>query len=87
MCLHLRLASRNNSVAGNKLGEDTTGGLNTKCQRTDIHQYDIFGALLTGEDTTLDSGTVSNSLIGVDSLRSLFAEILLEELLDLGNAG
>jgi hypothetical protein len=39
-----------------------------------------------GENTTLDSGTVGSDLIWVDTLgRLLAAEVLLEELLDLGN--
>lgn len=66
--LHLRLASGDDSVTRNEFGEDATGGLNTKCQRTDIHQDDVFGTLFTGKDTTLDSSTVSNSLVGIDTL-------------------
>lgn len=84
---HLRLARRNNSVTGNKLGEDTTSSLNSEGQGADINQYDIFGAFLTGQDTTLDSSTVSNSLIGVDTLRRFLAEVLLQELLNLWNTG
>jgi hypothetical protein len=74
---HLRLASGNDCVAGNEFGEDTTGGLNAECQRTDINEDDIFSTLLTREDATLDGSTISNSLIGVDTLRRLFSKILL----------
>ena len=60
----------------------------TKGQRADIDEKNTLASLFTRENTTLDSGTVGNSLIGVDSLGRLLAvEVILEELLNLGNSG
>lgn len=84
-CLHLALASGNNGVARNKLGHDTTSGLNTKCEGVDIDEDDVAEGLVTREDSTLDGSTVGNSLIRVDALGRLLVEILLEKLLNLGD--
>lgn len=86
--IHLALPGGDDGVTGDELGEDTTGGLDTESERADIDEDDIGSSLSTREDTSLDSGTVGNSLIGVDTLGRLLAtEELLEELLDLGNTG
>jgi hypothetical protein len=77
---HLRLALRNDSVAGNKLGEDAPGCLNSKSQRADINWDGIFGTLFTGQNTTLDCGTVGNSHphpSRVDTLRWFLTEVPL----------
>lgn len=59
----------------------------TESEGADINEDDISESLLSGEDTSLNSGTVGDSLIRVDSLGRLLAvEVLLEKLLDLGNA-
>ena len=82
----LALASRDGSVTGDQLGHDTTGGLDTKSKRVDIHEDDVAGTLLTGEHTSLNSGAESDSLIRVNALGGLLAtEELLEELLNLGD--
>jgi NAD-specific glutamate dehydrogenase len=81
----LRLASRDNSVAGNELGEDTTGSLDTEGKCGDVDEDDILSAFLPREDTTLNSSTICDSLIRVDTLGWVSAtEELLEKLLDLG---
>ena len=49
------LACRDVSVAGNKFGEDTTGGLNTECKKADINENDIFCSLFFRKDTSLYS--------------------------------
>lgn len=86
--IHLRLASRNDSVTSDELSEHSTSSLDTEGKGADIHKDNIFSALFTGKDTTLDSSTISNCLIGVDTLRRLFAvEVLLQELLNLGDTG
>jgi len=86
--VHLGLASGNNSVAGNQLGEDTTGGLNAEGKGGNVDKNDILCALLSREDTTLDGSTVCNSLIGVNALRGVSAtKEFLEKLLDLGYTG
>ena len=81
----LALAGGDDGVTGDELGHDTTGGLDTKSEGVDIDEDDITQALVTGKDTALNGGTISNSLIGVDALGRLLSEVLLEELLDLGN--
>ena len=82
------LLSRDNSVAGNELRHHSTGGLDTERKRADINEDNVRSAFFAREDTTLDSSTVCDGLIRVDSLRGLLAaEVLLEELLDLGDTG
>lgn len=83
--LHLALTSGDDSVAGNKLGHDTTGGLDTERKRVDVDEDDITEGLVTGEDTSLDSSAVRDGLIRVDALRWLLSEVLLQELLNLGD--
>ena len=85
--IHLALASGDDGVAGDELGHDTTGGLNTERERADIDEDDVLEVVVSGEDTTLDGSAVRDSLVRIDSLRGLLAEILLEELLDLGDTG
>jgi hypothetical protein len=84
----LALAGGDSSVAGNQLGHDSAGGLNTEGQGVDVHEDDTGSTLLTGKNTSLDSGTESDSLIGVDTLGGLLAaKVLLDELLNLGDTG
>ncbi|KAF5326355.1 hypothetical protein D9611_000923 [Ephemerocybe angulata] len=84
----LALPGGDDGVTGDELGEDTTGGLDTEGEGADIDEDDISGSLSSREDTTLDGSTVGDGLIGVDSLGGLLAvEVLLEELLDLGDTG
>ena len=71
--LHLALASGDDSVTGDELGHDTTSGLDTECQGVDINENDITEGLVAGQNTTLNSSTVSNGLIGVDRLVGLLA--------------
>ncbi len=82
---HLRLASRDNSVAGNELGEDTTGGLDTEGKCGNVDEDEVLGAFLPSKDTTLNGSTICNSLIRVDAPGRLFAtKEFPEKLLDLG---
>ena len=81
----LALAGGDNGVTGDQLGHDTTRGLDTKSEGVDIDEDDITQALVAGEDTTLNGSTIGNSLIGVNALGRLLSEVLLEELLDLGD--
>lgn len=81
----MRLASRDNSVAGNELCKDTAGRLDTESKCGDVDEDDILSAFLPREDTTLNSSTICDSLIRVDTLGRVFAtKEFLEELLDLG---
>jgi NAD-specific glutamate dehydrogenase len=86
----LGLLGGDDGVAVDELGHDTTNSLNTERKRCNVqknHIKLILGALTT-ENTTLDSCTVSHSLVGVDTTVELLAvEEVLEKLLDLGDAG
>lgn len=81
----LALLGGDDGVTLDKMGHDTTSGLNTKSKRVDIHENEVVGSGVTGENTTLNSSAVSDSLIGVDILASLLSEELLKHGLDLGN--
>lgn len=87
----LRLLGGDGGVTGDKLGHHTTSGLNTERERGDIEEQNLVGGLargVTGENGSLDSGTVGNSLIGVDGLVGLLSvEVVGDELLDTGNTG
>lgn len=85
-----RLVGGDGGVSGKNNTEDVTLHGNTKGERGDIEKKEVGGLVggLTGEDSSLDSGTVSNSLIGVDRLVELSAtEVLGNERLDLGDTG
>ncbi len=79
------MVAGNNSVTGNELGHDSTSGLDTKSEGVDVNEDDITKGLITGKDTTLDSGTIGHSLIRVNALRRFLVEVLLKELLNLGD--
>ena len=83
----LALAGGDDGVMGNEFGHDTTGSLNTDGEGVDIYEDDITQALVAGEDATLNGGTIGNSPVGVNALGRLLSEVLLEELLDLGDMG
>ena len=79
------LLSWDSSVSVNKIGHDTTSSLNTKRKRSNIKKKEFLSLLvtLTGEDSSLDGSTISNSLIRVDTLvERLAIEELLKHLLD-----
>jgi hypothetical protein len=86
-----KITSRDGLPTGNDRGEDVTLHGNTEGERDDIEEEEVGGlgrGGLSGEDTGLDSGTVGNSLVGVDALLELLAtEEVAEELLDLGDTG
>jgi len=74
------------SSSWDDLGHDSSDGLNTKGKWGNINEEDILGLfrLLTTEDTTLNGGTVSDSLVWVDTSVWLFTiEVVLDELLNL----
>jgi len=82
----LGFLGRNGGVALDELGHDTTSGLKTHGQRSNIQKQQVLDGRVaaTGEDGSLDGGTVGDSLIGVDGTVWLLAvEELLDELLDL----
>jgi len=62
----LALAGGDDGVTRDQLtSRDATGGLDTKSEGVDIDKDDITQALVTGKDTTMNSSTISNSLVGV----------------------
>lgn len=82
----LALAGRDGGVAGNQLGHDSASGLDTEGQGVDVHENNLLSTFLSGEDTSLDGGTESDSLIGVDTLGSLLTtKVLLNQSLNLGD--
>lgn len=87
----LGLLGGDGGVAGNELGHHTTSSLDTQGERGNIEQQDLVGGLgagVTAENSSLDSGTVGNSLIGVDGLVGLLAvEVVGNELLHAGDTG
>merc|ERR1711963_595839 len=66
-------------------GEHSSLGLDT--EREGGHIKKDHGAVVTVQDTTLDGGTKSNRLIGVDSLEGGLAIELLNGVDDLGGTG
>jgi hypothetical protein len=55
-------------LRGDELGEEATGGLDTEGKRADIDEEEFLSTSPAGEDTSLDSATVSDSLIRVDTV-------------------
>lgn len=87
----LGLLGRDGSIARNKLGHHTTSSLDTERESGNIEKQDLVGRLgagVTRQDSSLDSSTVGNSLIGVDGLVGLLTvEVVGNELLDTGDTG
>lgn len=84
------LVGRDGGVAGDDNTEHITLHGDTKGEGGDIEEKEVLGLVrgLASEDGSLDSGTVGNSLIGVDGLVQLTAvEVLRDEGLDLGDTG
>jgi len=79
----LALASRDDGITGDELGQDTTGGLDTEGEGINVSEDDIAQALIASEDSTLNGSTIGDSLIGVDTFGRHLSEVLLEELLEL----
>ena len=71
----LGLLGGDGGVALDQRGHDTTGSFDTEREWGDIEEkeiLDLFG-FVTAENGGLDSGSVGNSLIGVDGFVELFA--------------
>mmetsp|Transcript_1448 Transcript_1448/g.3138 ORF Transcript_1448/g.3138 Transcript_1448/m.3138 type:complete len:105 (-) Transcript_1448:778-1092(-) len=84
----LRLLGRNCGSSVDELRHDTSDSLNTLGQGSHIQKKNFTGsvATLSGQNTTLNRGTISNGLIRVDSLRRLFTtKVFRNQGLDLGN--
>jgi len=86
----LCLLGGNGSVTLNKFGHDTTSGLNTIGEGNNVEEEQILHSLglVTIENGSLDSSTVSDSLIRVDSLvESFTVEEVRKHFLDFGDTG
>lgn len=79
----LGLLGGDGGVSVDQTGEDTAQGLNTERQRGDVEEEKVLD--LTGENSTLDSSTHGDSLIGVDGLGGVTAEDGLDGLGNLGH--
>jgi hypothetical protein len=85
-----RLVGGDGGVAGENDTEDVTLHGDTEREGSDVEKEEVGGLVrgLVGEDGTLDGGTVSDGLVGVDRLVELAAvEVLRDERLDLGDTG
>merc|ERR1711963_1050832 len=86
----LGLLGGNGGVPLDQAGHDSTGGLDSKGERSDVEEKKVGDGLagVAGEDSSLNSGSVSDGLIGVDgAVELLSVEEVLEQLLDLGDPG
>jgi hypothetical protein len=86
----LGLLGGDGSVSGDQSSHDTTSGLDTLGKGGNIEHTDTFDLLVldTIEDGGLNSGSVSDSFIGVDgSVEGLSVEEVGDELLNLGDSG
>ncbi|PON56616.1 LOW QUALITY PROTEIN: Glutamate dehydrogenase, NAD-specific [Parasponia andersonii] len=86
---HLLLLGGNGCVPGNQYSHNTSSGLQTKRQRCNIQKQQILNLLVSfpTQNSSLDSGTISNSLIRVNALAKLLSiEEILQQLLNLWNS-
>ncbi len=81
----LGLLGGDGGVTVDQTGEDTAQGLNTEREGGNIEKEKVLD--LTGENSTLNSSTDGDGLIGVDRLGGVTAEDALDGLSDLGHAG
>mmetsp|Transcript_12580 Transcript_12580/g.20971 ORF Transcript_12580/g.20971 Transcript_12580/m.20971 type:complete len:119 (-) Transcript_12580:1259-1615(-) len=86
----LRLFSRNSRLALDDGGHDTADCLNTEGKRRDVQHDDCSNRVVchSAQDTTLDSGTIGNRLVWVDTLGEFLAiEEFRQHFLNLGDTG
>ena len=82
----LALAGGDDGVTRDQFGHDTTSGLDTESEGVDVDKDYVTQTFVASEDTTLNGSTIGNSFIRVDTLGGFLSEVLLEELLNLGDA-
>mmetsp|Transcript_20089 Transcript_20089/g.17214 ORF Transcript_20089/g.17214 Transcript_20089/m.17214 type:complete len:181 (-) Transcript_20089:931-1473(-) len=87
----LALLSWDNSGSGDNLSHDSTNSFNTKGQRSSVNKENLLASLSfigTTKDTTLNSSTIGDGFIGVNTSVWLFTvEEVLDQFLDLGDTG
>ena len=81
----LGLLGGDGGVLGDHAGEDTSEGLDTEGEGSDVEEEEAGD--ITAEDTTLDGGTGGDGFVGVDTAEGFLAEEVLDGLDDLGHAG
>ena len=79
--MYLALLGWNSGVPVNKRGEDTSQGLNTQRQGSDIQQQHI--CYITSQHTSLNGSPYGHSLVRVDSFTWGSAKEILHSLLNL----
>jgi len=87
---NLGLLGGDSSVTLDEDRHDTTSGLDTLGKGNDVEEEQVLdsGGLVTIENSSLDGGTVSDGLIGVDGLvKLLTVEEFGKHLLNLGDTG
>lgn len=84
------LFAGDNSSTGDDFGHNTSNGLYAEGKGSHINEQKIFGLFggLATENTTLNSSTVSNSLVGVNTtVGFLSVEEFFDKRLNLGDTG
>jgi len=82
---NLRFLGRNSRVSVDESGEDSSHSLDTERKRGDIEEENVLN--ISSQDGSLDGGTDSNSLIGVNTSVGGLSEEVLDNLSDLGDSG
>jgi hypothetical protein len=82
---NLRFLGGNGRVSVDESGEDSSHSLNTERKGSDIEEEDILN--ISSEDGSLDGGTDSDGLIGVNTSVGGLSEEVLDDLSDLGDSG
>jgi len=82
----LALAGGDDGVSGDEFGHNTASGLDTESEGVNVDENDVAQTFVSSEDTTLNGSTIGNSFIRVNTLGGLLSKVLLEELLNLGDA-
>ncbi|KAH3663984.1 hypothetical protein OGAPHI_004698 [Ogataea philodendri] len=82
---HLRLLGWDSGVSWDQSGEDTTQGLNTERQWSNVQKQNVLD--LTGQDSTLNGSTNGNSLVWVHSLGWLLTKERLDSADNLWHSG
>ena len=84
--MHLAFPCGDDGVTRNQLGEDTASSLDAEGKRANIDENIFTTSIGTREGPTLNSGTISDGLIRVDSIGKLLTtKELFEEPLNFGD--
>eukprot|EP00126_Sphaerothecum_destruens_P012920 Sdes_comp22103_c0_seq1m20636 len=85
---YLRFFGRHDSVARNQFGHNSSHSFNTQSQRIHIQEQNIFSVSFPTENSSLNGGSIRDSLIWIDATARFFSvEEIFHKLLDFGNTG